>query len=103
MQDFQPVFRLITFLERNLVFGDKIPAAGSINSLMDISADAGGRAEELILQYAMPFYIVSQAYNGNREIQTLFGKGMSGHGDVMLDYVSRVCKIFPDERLKNKV
>ena len=54
-QQFQPIFALGTFLQCNLEFGDEIRPAMTIESLSDIGANAGSRADELIGQDAFPF------------------------------------------------
>ena len=52
-EQFQPVFALCTFLQRNLKLGDKVCSAVRIEGFSDIGADTGTGAKELIGQHGL--------------------------------------------------
>jgi hypothetical protein len=53
-EQFQPVFALCAFLQRNLKLGDKVCSAVRIEGFPDIGADTGTGAKELIGQHSLP-------------------------------------------------
>lgn len=53
-EQFQPVFALCTFLQRDLKFSDEVCPAVGLESLPDVGAYAGTGAKKLIGQHGLP-------------------------------------------------
>lgn len=56
LEQLQPVFRLITFLERDLELGDEVCLSVRITRLTNVGPDGGRRAFELIHEGAVAVY-----------------------------------------------
>ena len=79
LEQLQPVFRLITFLERDLELGDEVCLSVRITRLTNVGPDGGGRAFELIHEGAVAVY-------GFAELQRLYGKIHGQVGELVFSH-----------------
>ena len=86
----------MAFLERNLVFCDEIGTAGSINAFVNVCSNTGGRAYELVLQYCVPLYVVTEPDYFYCKIQALLSKGMRLHDTGIVAWSLWGGKLFPN-------